>query len=122
MAGEISILPGAATEVLPSPVAISPNRSGAPKGSTPQQKKSAESVPAGYPEDQAVLGSILKRAQNVALANNTTLSFERDDADGKIYIYIKDKRTGEELYRIPKKLAANIDFQHDQSHKVDVRI
>ncbi len=39
-----------------------------------------------------------------------------------MYLHVKDKRTGEELYRIPKKYLADIDPHLWQHQQVDVRI
>ncbi len=130
MAGEISIIAGAVAEAHSSPVAASPNRSGPPRSAeriapgrtAPQDEGGAESLPEGYSEERALLNSILERARNVTLSKNTTLSFERDDTDGRMYLHVKDKRTGEELYRIPKKYLSDIEPHLWQRHEVDVRI
>jgi uncharacterized FlaG/YvyC family protein len=65
---------------------------------------------------------LLQRAQDVELGKDTTYSFERSDKDGKVYISVKDKRTGGELYRIPKHYLTDVDLQNKQRHQVDVRI
>jgi hypothetical protein len=130
MAGEISSVAGAVAEAHSSPVAASPNRSGAPRsthrsvpGSTPPHNEGGrEHLPEGYSEERALLNSILERARNVTLSHNTTLSFERDDADGRMYLHVKDKSTGEEICRIPKKYLSDIDPHLWQRHEVDVRI
>jgi uncharacterized FlaG/YvyC family protein len=130
MAGEIGKISGAAVEALPSPIVASSHRSnaqrhhesGASIRSTPRPATSADGLQDDYPADRTSLASILERAQNAALANTTSMSFERDDADGKMYLYIKDKRTGEDLYRIPKKYLAATDPKPGPGHTVDVHI
>ena len=130
MAGEISIIAGAVAEAHPSPVAASQNRSGAPRtaerigpGRTASQDEGdTKELPEDYSEERALLYSILERTRNMTLSQNTTLSFERDDTDGRMYLHIKDKRTGEELYRIPKKYLSEVEPHLWQRHEVDVRI
>jgi len=130
MAGEISIIAGAVAEAHPSPVAASQHRSGAPRtaerigpGRTASRDESgANDVPEGYSEEREILNSILERARNVTFSKNTTLSFERDDTDGRMYLHVKDKTTGEELYRIPKKYLSELEPHLWQRHEVDVRI
>ena len=130
MAGEITILAGTVAEAPSSPVVASSKSSGAarsaertaPGRTAPQEKGGAEDLPEGYSEERALLNSILERARNVTLSKNTTLSFERDDTDGRMYLHIKDKRTGEDLYRIPKKCLPDIEPHLWQRHEVDVRI
>jgi uncharacterized FlaG/YvyC family protein len=107
-----------------------PNRSGSPRSAdrrapdrtAPQDEGRAEGLPEGVSEERALLNSILERARNVTLSKNTTLSFERDDTDGRMYLHVKDKSTGEELYRIPKKYLSDIEPHLWQRHEVDVRI
>ena len=130
MAGEISIIAGAVAEAHPSPVAASQNRSGAPRtadrigpGRTASQDEgNTKELPEGYSEERALLNSILERARNVTFSQNTTLSFERDDTDGRMYLHVKDKRTGEDIYRIPKKYLSEVEPHLWQRHEVDVRI
>jgi uncharacterized FlaG/YvyC family protein len=122
MAGEISFIAGAVAETLSPPTAASPNRSGHPRTAERSSPAKTESLPEGYSEDRALLNSILERARNVSLSNNTTLSFERDDADGRMYLHIKDKGTGQELCRIPKKYLSDIEPHLWQRHELDVRI
>jgi hypothetical protein len=56
------------------------------------------------------------------LASDTTIHFERSEENGKMYIYVKDKVTGEELYRIPRDLARNPEPQSSEARQLDVRI
>jgi len=127
MAGDIGLIAGAAVEARSSPIAASTNRSAkqhsenqeAPSLDSQRKRASPED---GNPEARALLTSMLERAQNVTLSNNTMLSFERDQDDGQMYLHVKDKRTGEELYRIPKKCLADIDPHLWQHQQVDVRI
>jgi uncharacterized FlaG/YvyC family protein len=128
MAGTISMLAGAAAEVLHSPVGSSPNRSvtqraesrSAPVRSSPKQP--VEGIPEQLAQDSRYPAAILERARSAGLANRTTLTFERDVKDGKMYLYIKDKRTGDEVIRIPKKQLETADPQPVPSRRVDVRI
>jgi uncharacterized FlaG/YvyC family protein len=130
VAGEISQVPGVAAEALPSPAVATPNRSGIRRPDVrgaPAKPSAAEEIDMGglqsrSPKDKTFLASMLERAQSVALGNNTTVSFERDDQDGKMYALVKDKRTGEELFRIPKNYLTSVDPHHRQHHRVDVRI
>jgi uncharacterized FlaG/YvyC family protein len=128
MAGTISMLAGAAAEVLPPPVGSSPNRSGpqrsenrgAPESSAP--KPPVEGIEEESAQHGKYLALLLERARNAGLANNTTLTFERDNLDGNMYLSIKDKRTGEEVIRIPKKYLENAAPHQGLGHRVDVRI
>jgi uncharacterized FlaG/YvyC family protein len=128
MAGTISLLAGAAAEVLPSPVGSSLSRSGpqrsedrrAPERTAP--KPPVEGIQEESFQDRKYLASLLEQARNAGLANSTTLTFERDDLDGDMYVSIKDKRTGEEVIRIPKKLLDSAVLHQGSGHCVDVRI
>lgn len=130
MAGEISQVSGVAAEALPSPAVATSNRSGAQRPDVrgvPVRPPAAEETDMGglqnrSPQDKTFLTSMLERAQSVALGNNTTISFERDDQDGKMYALVKDKRTGEELFRIPKNYLTSVDPHHREHHRVDVRV
>jgi uncharacterized FlaG/YvyC family protein len=130
VAGEISQISGVAAEALPSPVVATSKRSGVqcPKlGDVRDRPVAAEETDMGglqnrSSSDDTFLASMLEHAQSVALGDNTTISFERDDQDGKMYVYVKDKRTGEELFRIPKNYLTSIDPHHRQNHRVDVHI
>jgi uncharacterized FlaG/YvyC family protein len=123
MAGTISPMAGAAAGILPSPVGSSPNRSAnqrtaehvAPVGSAPIP-------PEDNAQERALLRSSLERARSAGLSQKTSLSFERDDENGKIYLSIKDRRTGEEVIRIPKKYMESGDPPEKAGGRVDVRI
>lgn len=52
--------------------------------------------------DKEALVSLLKQNEALSLASRTTIYYARDDQSGRMYLYVKDRRTGEELYRIPK--------------------
>jgi uncharacterized FlaG/YvyC family protein len=129
MAGTISMLTGAAAEVLSSPIGSSPIRSG-PQRSENRSAPPESSLPnppvVGVEEqpvqDQKYLASLLERARNAGLASTTTLTFERDNLDGNMYVSIKDKRTGEEVIRIPRKYLENAAPPQGPGHRVNVRI
>jgi len=128
MAGEISNIAGAPLGARPTPVAHSSNGSGRPAAPAERERApslpgtAAECQPEGIPENASCLESMVERARNAALANNTALSFERDSVDGKMYLHVIDRRTGEELYRIPRNYLSNMDPNLFPSHQVDVRI
>jgi hypothetical protein len=64
----------------------------------------------------------LEQARRAGLANDTTLTFERNDLHGNMYMSIKDKRTGEEIIRIPMKYSNDAAPHQESGHRVDVRI
>jgi uncharacterized FlaG/YvyC family protein len=68
------------------------------------------------------LASVLENAQRAALANDTTIYYQRDETNGRMYLHVKDKRTGEELYRIPKDYLPTPDKSPTESHTVDLMI
>jgi uncharacterized FlaG/YvyC family protein len=130
MAGEISQITGVLTESLGLQAGTglsraAPRRQDAAGAREPQPTKS-EPVPGkpqdGSPAEETYLASRVERAQEAALAHTTTLTFERDEEDGRMYIHVKDKRTGEELYRIPRNYLQGIDPKLRHAHRVDVRI
>lgn len=133
MAGEINIT-GAFADALPSPVAASGTRSGtqrpaaaprapaAPDTTTPQRGAAVENEQTGYSKEATYLSSMLQRVQSAIRNDDTTLSFERDNEDGQMYLHVKDKLTGEEIYRIPKHYLKNVDTHPGHNHRVDVRI
>lgn len=134
MAGEIISISGALADAHPSPAAASTNRPsshrpvvshearGAPATSTPQTKTGTAGLQKSEPEDKELLARILERAENIVLARNNKLSFERDTEDGRMYLFIRDKNTGEEIFRIPKNYLKNTDPHLWGSHRLDVRI
>ena len=128
MAGTISLLAGAAAEGLPSPVGASPNRSVAQRAENrsvpvrPLPEQPGEGLPVEPTQESIYPAAILERAQAAGLARRTTLTFERDIENGKMYVYIKDKSTGEEVIRIPNKILENASPQPEPDHQVDVRI
>lgn len=52
--------------------------------------------------EKETLVSLLKQAEAISLASRTVIYYARDEQSGRMYLYVKDRRTGEELYRIPK--------------------
>jgi uncharacterized FlaG/YvyC family protein len=68
------------------------------------------------------LSLLLDHAQRSALASNTTIYYRRDDQNGRMYLHVMDKRTGEELYRIPKDFLPALDPDPGDTHQVDVEI
>ena len=67
------------------------------------------------------LGNSKEPAENISLASNTTIHFERNDEDGKMYMHVRDKHTGEELYRIPKDFLQDLNPE-PENNQLDVRI
>jgi uncharacterized FlaG/YvyC family protein len=134
MSGEISMITGVIAEALPSPVAASSNRSGsqrskapteaqsAPAMSAAQAKRGGEGTQSNAPEENKLLNVKSEEAQKALMTHNATFSFERDQEDGRMYLHVKDKFTGEEIYRIPKNYLKGVDPQLGRDHKVDVRI
>ena len=128
MAGTISLLAGAAAEGLSSPAGASPIRSAAQRTeyrsapARPLPEQPVEGLPEQPSQDSVYPASILEQARNAGLARRTTLTFERDIENGKMYVYIKDKSTGEEVIRIPNKILENASPQPEPYHQVDVRI
>lgn len=130
MVGEISQLSGVALEALPSPAVATSNRSGVqrpevgnvPDGPAPVKETDTGGLQDRSSKDKTALASMVERAQSVELGNNTTISFARDDQDGEMYVYVKDKRTGEELFRIPKHYLKSVDPQNRQHHRLDLHI
>jgi uncharacterized FlaG/YvyC family protein len=124
MAGTINPLAGAAAGILPSPAGSSSNRSANPR--TEEHRAPVRSAPippeAGTQVERTLLTSSLERARSAGLSQKTSLSFERDDESGKIYLSIKDRRTGEEVIRIPKKYLEGGDLPEKAGSRVDVRI
>ncbi len=77
--------------------------------------------------EKDTLVSLLKRVEGMSLASRTVIYYARDDQSGRMYLYVKDRRTGEELYRIPKDYLPVADESTDkpgaeESLKVDLRI
>lgn len=77
--------------------------------------------------DKEALVSLSKQNEAVSLASRTTIYYARDDQSGRMYLYVKDRRTGEELYRIPKDYLPAVDAASgrpalEDSPKVDLTI
>ncbi len=66
--------------------------------------------------------AVLERLQQTALASRTSVYYARDAEDGKMYLHVKDKRTGEDLYRIPKDYLKIPEPEVEPAARVDVRI
>ena len=99
-----------------------PESGGATERSSSKAREKTEASDGSSAKEKTLLKVLLERAQNVVLSKNTTLSFEQDPSDGKIYIHVKDKNTGEVLYRVPRKYLANIESHLWQSQKLDLRV
>lgn len=128
MAGTIDLLVRAAAEGLPPHVGPSQNRSVTPRaeGRIIPERPLPEQPDGNVPEVPAANGTYPAAAPNydqeTVLSKKTILTFERDDRDGKLYLYIKDKRTGEEVLRIPRKLLDDANLLPELSPRVDFRI
>jgi uncharacterized FlaG/YvyC family protein len=128
MAGTISLVAGAAAEVLSPPDGSFAKRSGLqraenrglPKESMPGQ--ATGSPRAESAQDGRGLASTVARGQNAGSSHKTMLIFERDDKSGKMYLYIRDKRTGEEVVRIPRKLLGDAEPEPEAGSRVDIRV
>lgn len=72
--------------------------------------------------NRETLAAILEFAQRATLASDTTIYYERDDQNGRMYLHVMDKRTGEELYRIPKDYLPADPANPAQAHRLDVQI
>ncbi len=127
MAGTINLVAGAA-EVLPPPVGSSANRSGtqhaerrgAPDRSIPGQ--STEGARGPSVQAGKIAATADARGQNAGLSSKTTLIFQRDGENGRMYLYIRDKQTGEEVMRIPSKVLDDAESQPSPSRRVDIRV
>jgi len=129
MAVDISQIAGAATDLLSLSASVSSVSAGSrradPDGTPsipPASEKEGVSAQESTPDNKAYLMDRQEFSQNTELAHNTSYSFERSDQDGKVYLSIKDKRTGQELYRVPKHYLSGIDPRLKPSHQVDIRI
>lgn len=77
--------------------------------------------------EKETLVSLLKQAEAISLASRTVIYYARDEQSGRMYLYVKDRRTGEELYRIPKDYLPMADAgsgrpAQDEPAKVDLTI
>jgi uncharacterized FlaG/YvyC family protein len=119
LVGEISQLSGAAVEAPPSPAVATSNRFGIQQpdvGSVldktaPAKETDTGGLQDGSPNKKTPLASMVAHARSVELGNNATITFERDHQDGKMYVHVKDKSTGKELFRIPENYLKSADPQ-----------
>jgi hypothetical protein len=126
MAGTISFMAGAAAEVLSTPVGSSAKRTGMQHAEN--RSVAGRAIP-GQPteglRDQMALDAkglapAPSQGRSAAPANKTTMIFERDDS-GRMYLYIRDKRTGEEVIRIPRKILGDAEPKPSGS-RLDIRV
>ncbi|MBM3791046.1 MAG: flagellar protein FlaG [Acidobacteria bacterium] len=68
------------------------------------------------------LKSLIEYAERAAFARDTTIVYRRDDQNGRMYLHVMDKRTGEELYRIPKDYLPALERAAAESHQLDIEI
>lgn len=128
MTGTIEMLAGAVAEVLPSPVGPLAIRSHAQRREDAgavektEARLDVEALSGQDAPDKAFLASILEKARSAGFSKKTELSFEQDAANGQMYVYVRDKRTGEEVLRIPAEYLADAALRKGQVHRVDVRI
>jgi uncharacterized FlaG/YvyC family protein len=134
MSGEISMITGVSVDALPSPVAASSNRFGSQRSTAPTEAPRAPETGATQPgqdvqgkrsstaEEIKLLDMKSEQVQQALMTHNAIFSFERDQEDGRMYLHVMDKLTGEEIYRIPKNYLRGTDPQQGQDHKVDVHI
>jgi len=135
MANGINLIAGAVANSVPSPAGTATKRSGVAQKSTApadheatraEQAELLKKVQAQWSEKevrekQRGPGSILELAENLSFASDTTIHFQRNDDNGRMYMHVMDKRTGEELYRIPRDFLQEMEPQ-SENHQVDVRI
>jgi len=127
MAGTISFLAGAPVEVLSPSAGSSANRSGMQHpGDHGVAGRAIARQPTqdlgGQPTlDAKGLAATAAQGEKAGPSSKTTLIFERDDKSGKMYLYIRDKRTGEEVIRIPRKILGDAEPQAAGS-RVDIRV
>jgi uncharacterized FlaG/YvyC family protein len=133
MPGEISVITGMVLGAPSSPVAASSHRSGSQRPSpqvesavsgilAPPPVGGKETIPNTSAENKAQLAFHQERAQKALMTHNASFSFERDSDDGRTYLLVKNKATGEEIYRIPKSYLRNAALHSRQPHGVDVHI
>jgi uncharacterized FlaG/YvyC family protein len=135
MAYGINFLAGAVAHSVPSPAGTATKRSGVEQKSTaPLQNEATraeqtellekvqdEWTEKGAREKREDLHSILELAETLSLASDTTIHFQRNDDNGRMYMHVMDKHTGEELYRIPRDFLQELE-QQSENHHLDVRI
>ncbi len=127
MAGTISFVAGAAADVLPPPVGLSAKRSGTQHAENRGVAGRALPGPPieGLREqpimDAKGLTSTSTQGQSPGPSHKTSLIFERDENNGKMYLYIRDRRTGEEVLRIPRRILGDAEPQAT-GNCVDIRV
>jgi uncharacterized FlaG/YvyC family protein len=68
------------------------------------------------------LAALSEYAQRAGLTNETTIYYQRDDQNGRMYLHVMDKHTGKELYRIPKDLLSSPTLKAEESHQLNVQV
>ena len=68
------------------------------------------------------LAVLMEYAQRSALASDTTIYYQKDDQNGRMYLHVMDKETGKELYRIPKDYLPAPSVKAAESHHLDVQV
>ena len=133
MASGIDSLLSAVTRSFSVPVVPSARREATNPGHDPDEATAAgRSAPDKETGDalseetaqanQERLSILLDYARRSALATDTTIYYQRDAQNGRMYLHVMDKRTGEELYRIPKDFLPALDPDPGDTHQVDVEI
>ena len=135
MANGINFLAGAVANSVSSPAGTATKRSGVehePAPHTRNETSSTERVEllnkvqaqwdkTRVDETKESVGYILELSENLSLAKDTTIHFERNDENGKMYMHVCDKQTGEVLYRIPRDFLQDLS-QEKLNLQLDVRI
>jgi uncharacterized FlaG/YvyC family protein len=68
------------------------------------------------------LAALSEYAQKAALASETSIIYQRDEQNGKMYLHVVDKHTGKELYRIPRDYFSPPDAMGDEPHQLNVQV
>lgn len=90
--------------------------------SSPQQDSGRLDWEQVAQDRKETLAALLEYAQRAALASDTTIYYQRDDQNGRMYLHVMDKETGEELYRIPKDYLPAPSVNASESHQLDVQV
>ena len=135
MAIGINFLAGAVANSVPSLAGTATKRSGVEQRSAAPvdneatraeqaellEKVQTEWSEKGVKEERQETSSLLDLTERMSFASDTTIHFQRNDDNGRMYMHVMDKRTGEELYRIPRDFLQEMESQADD-HQVNVRI
>jgi uncharacterized FlaG/YvyC family protein len=136
MASGIDNLASAVARSVALPVGPAARPSAPGRERTQRSEASAEAVGRSTPEKgsgkadweevaqarKETLAALLEYAQRAALASDTTIYYQKDDKNGRMYLHVTDKETGKELYRIPKDLFTMSSVETTQSHQLDVQV